>query len=63
MIVRKGQARLKKIAGLIYADKPLDVHDKEFLVLVLIEITKGRDAEVALEVKAGKGQRKGEDAK
>ena len=39
MSVRKGQARLKKIASLISADKPLDVHDKEFLVLALIEIT------------------------
>ena len=60
MSVRKGQARLKKIASLISADKPLDVHDKEFLVSALIEITKGQDAEVALEVKAKKGERKGE---
>lgn len=63
MSVRKGQARLKKIASLISADKPLDVHDKEFLVSALIEITKGQDAEVALEVKAKKGERKGEHAR
>jgi hypothetical protein len=63
MSVRKGQARLKKIAGQISEDKQLSPEDKEFLVKALIEISNGEDAETSLAVKAKKGERKSKHAK
>ena len=58
MSVRKGQERLKNIAGQISDDKQLSSEDKEFLVKALIEISDGGDAETALAVKFKKGERK-----
>ena len=58
MSVRKGQKRLKNIAGQIYDDKQLSSEDKEFLVTALLEIYNGEDAEVSLGVKAKRGERK-----
>jgi len=58
MSVRKGQARLEKIAGQISKDKQLSPEDKEFLVKALSEISNGEDAETSLAVKAKKGERK-----
>mgnify|MGYP000545099307 CR=1 FL=1 len=58
MSVRKGQERLKNIAGQISDDKQLSSEDKEFLVKALIEISDGEDAETALAVKFKKGERK-----
>jgi hypothetical protein len=58
MSVRKGQARLKKIAGQISKDKKLGTEDKEFLVNALSEISNGEDVEIALDVKAKRGERK-----
>jgi len=58
--VRKGQARLKKIADQIADDIQLSAQDKEFLVKALTKIYDGEDAEAALGVKAKKGERKSE---
>jgi len=58
MSVRKGQERLKNIAGQISDDKQLSSEDKEFLVTALLEIYNGEDAEVSLGVKAKRGERK-----
>ena len=58
MSVRKGQERLKNIAGQISDDKQLSSEDKEFLVKALLEIYNGEDAEVSLGVKAKRGERK-----
>ena len=58
MSVRKGQERLKDIAGQISDDKQLSSEDKEFLIRALLEISNGEDAEVSLGVKAKRGERK-----
>ena len=58
MSVRKGQARLRKIATHISSDAPLSDEDQAFLVTALQTIANGEDAETALGVKAKKGERK-----
>ena len=58
MSVRKGQERLKNIAAQISEDIQLSPEDKKFLVTALLEIYNGEDAEVSLDVKAKRGERK-----
>ena len=58
MSVRKGQARLRKIATQISSDAPLSDEDQAFLVTALQTIADGGDADTALGVKAKKGERK-----
>lgn len=58
MSVIKGQARLKKIATQIAAGTLLDTNDRDFLAKALFEIANGENAEVALNVKAKRGERK-----
>lgn len=58
MSVRKGQARLRKIATQIFSDAPLSNEDQAFLVTALQTIADGGDADTALGVKAKKGERK-----
>ena len=60
MSVRKGQARLRKLAHKITNEMPLDTEDRAFLGSALKAIAAGGDAEIALNVKAKKGERKGE---
>ena len=62
MSVRKGQARLRKISKDIANDLPLSDEDKKFLKYALEEIVSGQDANIALGVKAKRGERKGENA-
>ena len=52
MSVRKGQARLRRIATHISSDAPLSDEDLTFLVTALQTIANGEDAETALGVKA-----------
>ena len=59
MSVRKGQARLRKLARML-ADLPNPTKDTEFLSSALSEIASGGDANAALGVKAKRGERKGE---
>ena len=58
MSVRKGQARLRRIATHISSDAPLSDEDRAFLITALQTIANGEDAETALGVKAKKGERK-----
>ena len=58
MSIRKGQARLRKISKDIENDLPLSKKDKDFLCSALMQIASGEDAEIALGVKAKKGERK-----
>ena len=58
MSVRKGQARLRKIATQISSDAPLSDEDQAFLATALQTIADGGDADTALGVKAKKGERK-----
>ena len=58
MSVRKGQARLRKIATQIFSNAPLSNEDQAFLVTALQTIADGGDADTALGVKAKKGERK-----
>ena len=58
MSVRDGQARLRKISKDIANDLPLSKKDKDFLCSALMQIASGEDAEIALDVKAKKGERK-----
>ena len=58
MSVRKGQERLKNIAAQISEDIQLSPEDKKFLVTALLDIYNGEDAEVSLDVKAKRGERK-----
>ena len=60
MSIRKGQARLRKISKDIENDLPLSKKDKDFLCSALMQIASGEDAELALDVKAKKGERKSE---
>jgi hypothetical protein len=62
MSVRKGQARLKKLAVQINGGAALNEVDRDFLATALQEIASGVDAESALGVKAQKGERKGQHA-
>ena len=59
MSVRKGQARLRKLAHILTA-LPSPTEDTKFLSSALIEIASGKDANDALGVKAKRGERKGE---
>ena len=59
MSVRKGQARLRKLAHSLTA-LPSPTEDTKFLSSALIEIASGKDANDALGVKAKRGERKGE---
>ena len=63
MSVRKGQARLRKIATQISSDAPLSDEDQAFLVTALQTIANGGDADTALGVKAKKGERKSDYAR
>lgn len=58
MSIRDRQGRLKILAVQIAIDAPLDEEDKEFLSTALIAIANGEDAEIALDVKAKRGERK-----
>ena len=58
MSVRKGQTRLKLIAERLSQDAPLSVEHQTFLVKAFLEIANGADADVALGVKAKRGERK-----
>ena len=59
MSVRKGQARLRKLVNLL-ENLPNSNEDTEFLKSALKEIASGKDANIALSVKAKRGERKGE---
>jgi hypothetical protein len=63
MSVRKGQARLLKIAKLLESKSPIPADYRAFLVTALKEISDGGDAEAALEVKAKRGERKSKHAR
>ena len=58
MSVRKGQTRLKRIAEHLSQDAPLSEEDRTFLINGLLEIANGAEADVVLEVKAKRGERK-----
>ena len=58
MSVRKGQARLKRIAERLSQHAPLREEDHTFVVKAFVEIANGADADVALGVKAKRGERK-----
>ena len=58
MSIRDRQVRLRNLALQIAVDAPLDEEDKEFLNTALIAIANGEDAEIALDVKAKRGERK-----
>jgi len=58
MSIRDRQGRLRNLAVQIAIDAPLDEEDKEFLSTALIAIANGEDAEIALDVKAKRGERK-----
>ena len=59
MSVRKGQARLRKLVNLL-ENLPNSDEDTDFLKSALKEIASGKDANIALRVKAKRGERKGE---
>ena len=59
MSVRKGQARLRKLVNLLES-LPNSNEDTNFLKSALKEIASGKDANIALRVKAKRGERKGE---
>ena len=59
MSVRAGQAKLRRLAGQLAEGIDLDSTDLNFLVEALLEIADGSDAEIALGVKAKRGERKG----
>ena len=63
MSVRKGQARLLKIAKLLESKSPIPADHRAFLATALKEISDGGDAEAALEVKAKRGERKSKHAR
>ena len=58
MSIRDRQARLRDLAEKISTSTPLYEEEKEFLSTALIEIANGMDAEIALDVKAKRGERK-----
>ena len=58
MNVREGQKKLKVLANKIYENTPLSENEKEFLSSALTQIASGEDAELALNVKPRKGERK-----
>ena len=60
MSIRIGQTRLRKLAEKITNETPLDQEDRAFLSSALKDIADGGDAEIALDVKANRGERKSE---
>jgi hypothetical protein len=58
MSIRYRQARLRKLAEQIAIGEITDEEDKEFLSTALLAIANGEDAEIALDVKAKRGERK-----
>ena len=62
MSIRDRQARLRNLAEQIAIGAPIDEEEKEFLSTALIAIANGEDAKLALDVKAKRGERKGEHA-
>ena len=63
MGIRDGQIRLRRLAGQLAEGKDIGSIDLKFLVGALLEIADGSDAEIALGVKAKKGERKGKHAR
>ena len=63
MSVREGQAKLRKLANHLRQGGELSVDDRDFLVSSLLSISDGEDAEIALGVKARRGERKSKQAK
>lgn len=60
MSVRNGQRRLRNIAQNLEDNIPISEADKNFLIDALHKIASGENAEVALNVKAKRGERKGQ---
>ena len=58
MSVKEGRKKLKVLAEKIYENTPLSDDEQEFLSSALNQIASGEDAELALNVKAKKGERK-----
>ena len=58
MSIRDRQARLRNLAEQIAIGAPIDEEEKEFLSTALLAIANGEDAEIALDVKAKRGERK-----
>jgi len=58
MNIREGQKKLKVLAKKIYESTPVSENEKEFLSSALTQIALGEDAELALNVKPRKGERK-----
>ena len=59
MSVREGQRRLRNIAQNLEDNTPLSEVDKHFLIEALKRIAFGDNAELALNVQATRGERKG----
>jgi len=59
MGIRAGQANLRRLAGQLAEGIDLGSTELNFLVNALLEIADGSDAEIALGVKAKRGERKG----
>ena len=60
MSVREGQRRLRDIAQNMEDNTPLSEVDKHFLIEALKRIAFGENAELALNVQAKRGERKGQ---
>ena len=60
MNVKQGQRRLRNIAQNLEDNIPLSEVDKHFLIEALKRIAFGENAELALDVQAKRGERKGE---
>ena len=58
MTLREGQNRLREISKLLKKGESLSETDRSFLSAALASIADGGNAEVALEVKAKRGERK-----
>ena len=61
MTLREGQNRLREISKLLKKGESLSETDQSFLSAALASIADGGNAEVALEVKAKRGERKGKN--
>lgn len=57
MSVKEGRKRLKVLAKKIYENTSLSDNEQEFLSYALNQIASGEDADLALNVKAKKGER------
>ena len=60
MSLREGQRRLRDIAQNLEYNIPISEVDKHFLIEALKRIAFGENAELALEVQAKRGERKGQ---